>query len=348
MARRVHERAPRAGAVKRSAWSIAAAAHLLVAGQAGQDRQAGGVRRGPAARAQAVRAQVPDRAGAGAPAAPRRDAGRRRTARRGGSGRGPRRSRGGRRPSRAALDRRVARNRVGAAVGLVGVVEATRARAAAGATRSCTGSRSAAPRTGPAPKSGCTWRSRPMLRTRAAESPPPAGGRRAGSSGCRAGRPGSAARAAPAARREGDEREQAGRAGQAPTRVGLRGMCARRCARERPRVHWTSMRLGCASNEAARPRSHMLRGLPAERDQRVPDGRRAGRRGTRHAGRRIMRQIEGHKVTAHALTHAHPDHQGASQRGLRAARHPALVRRARRATRWRAATSGRRTTGSTG
>jgi hydroxyacylglutathione hydrolase len=33
---------------------------------------------------------------------------------------------------------------------------------------------------------------------------------------------------------------------------------------------------------------------------------------TRHAGRRIMRQLDGHEVTAHALTHAHPDHQGAS------------------------------------
>jgi hydroxyacylglutathione hydrolase len=33
---------------------------------------------------------------------------------------------------------------------------------------------------------------------------------------------------------------------------------------------------------------------------------------TRHAGRRILRQVKGHAVTAHALTHAHPDHQGAS------------------------------------
>src|SRR5919206_5338504 len=33
---------------------------------------------------------------------------------------------------------------------------------------------------------------------------------------------------------------------------------------------------------------------------------------TRHAGRRILRQLEGHQVSAHALTHAHPDHQGAS------------------------------------
>ena len=34
--------------------------------------------------------------------------------------------------------------------------------------------------------------------------------------------------------------------------------------------------------------------------------------GTRHARRRILRQIAGRGVTAHALTHAHPDHQGAS------------------------------------
>jgi glyoxylase-like metal-dependent hydrolase (beta-lactamase superfamily II) len=34
---------------------------------------------------------------------------------------------------------------------------------------------------------------------------------------------------------------------------------------------------------------------------------------SRHAGRRILRQLRGHKVTAHAITHAHPDHQGASK-----------------------------------
>ena len=34
---------------------------------------------------------------------------------------------------------------------------------------------------------------------------------------------------------------------------------------------------------------------------------------TRHAGRRILRQVRGHHVAAHALTHAHPDHQGASK-----------------------------------
>jgi glyoxylase-like metal-dependent hydrolase (beta-lactamase superfamily II) len=34
---------------------------------------------------------------------------------------------------------------------------------------------------------------------------------------------------------------------------------------------------------------------------------------TRRAGKRILRQLDGHTVTAHALTHAHPDHQGASK-----------------------------------
>jgi hydroxyacylglutathione hydrolase len=34
---------------------------------------------------------------------------------------------------------------------------------------------------------------------------------------------------------------------------------------------------------------------------------------SKRAGRRILRQVEGHTVNAHALTHAHPDHQGASK-----------------------------------
>ena len=34
--------------------------------------------------------------------------------------------------------------------------------------------------------------------------------------------------------------------------------------------------------------------------------------GSRHATRRILRQLNGRTVAAHALTHAHPDHQGAS------------------------------------
>lgn len=35
--------------------------------------------------------------------------------------------------------------------------------------------------------------------------------------------------------------------------------------------------------------------------------------GTRYSGRRIFRQIKGRTVRVHALTHAHPDHQGASR-----------------------------------
>jgi len=34
---------------------------------------------------------------------------------------------------------------------------------------------------------------------------------------------------------------------------------------------------------------------------------------TRHARRRILRQLQGREVTAHALTHVHPDHQGSSK-----------------------------------
>jgi glyoxylase-like metal-dependent hydrolase (beta-lactamase superfamily II) len=33
---------------------------------------------------------------------------------------------------------------------------------------------------------------------------------------------------------------------------------------------------------------------------------------SRHATKRILRQLNGRTITAHALTHAHPDHQGAS------------------------------------
>jgi hydroxyacylglutathione hydrolase len=33
---------------------------------------------------------------------------------------------------------------------------------------------------------------------------------------------------------------------------------------------------------------------------------------TKYATRRIVRELKGHQLAAHALTHAHPDHQGAS------------------------------------
>jgi hydroxyacylglutathione hydrolase len=38
---------------------------------------------------------------------------------------------------------------------------------------------------------------------------------------------------------------------------------------------------------------------------------------SRHAARRILRQLRGRRVAAHALTHAHPDHQGSSDRVCR-------------------------------
>ena len=33
---------------------------------------------------------------------------------------------------------------------------------------------------------------------------------------------------------------------------------------------------------------------------------------TRNSAKRILRELDGHEINAHALTHAHPDHQGAS------------------------------------
>lgn len=43
---------------------------------------------------------------------------------------------------------------------------------------------------------------------------------------------------------------------------------------------------------------------------------------TRRAGKRILRQLRGRAVSAHALTHAHPDHQGASHEVCQALRIP--------------------------
>jgi hydroxyacylglutathione hydrolase len=62
--------------------------------------------------------------------------------------------------------------------------------------------------------------------------------------------------------------------------------------------------------------------------------------GSRHAGRRILRQVKGRPISAHALTHAHPDHQGSSkelcealdipywvgERDADAAENPSLIR----------------------
>jgi glyoxylase-like metal-dependent hydrolase (beta-lactamase superfamily II) len=61
------------------------------------------------------------------------------------------------------------------------------------------------------------------------------------------------------------------------------------------------------------------RAAPAHRSkigQRRPTDRRSASvlldAATRQGERRIMRELSGHALSAHALTHAHPDHQGSS------------------------------------
>jgi hydroxyacylglutathione hydrolase len=57
---------------------------------------------------------------------------------------------------------------------------------------------------------------------------------------------------------------------------------------------------------------YMLRGFPPNSINVYLVGDVLIDAATRQGERRIMRQIAGRKVTAHALTHAHPDHQGSS------------------------------------
>jgi hydroxyacylglutathione hydrolase len=57
---------------------------------------------------------------------------------------------------------------------------------------------------------------------------------------------------------------------------------------------------------------YMLRGFPPNAINVYLVGDVLIDAATRQGERRIVRQIKGHTVTAHALTHAHPDHQGAS------------------------------------
>jgi hydroxyacylglutathione hydrolase len=58
---------------------------------------------------------------------------------------------------------------------------------------------------------------------------------------------------------------------------------------------------------------HLLRGFPPNAINVFLMGDVLVDAATRHAGGRIIRQLRGHDVRAHALTHAHPDHQGASK-----------------------------------
>jgi glyoxylase-like metal-dependent hydrolase (beta-lactamase superfamily II) len=55
-----------------------------------------------------------------------------------------------------------------------------------------------------------------------------------------------------------------------------------------------------------------LRGLPPDAINVYLAGDVLIDAASRHAGRRILRQLRGRTVRAHALTHAHPDHMGAS------------------------------------
>ena len=58
---------------------------------------------------------------------------------------------------------------------------------------------------------------------------------------------------------------------------------------------------------------HMLGGFPPNAINVYLMGDVLVDAGTKFSGRRIFRQLRGHDVAAHALTHAHPDHQGASK-----------------------------------
>jgi glyoxylase-like metal-dependent hydrolase (beta-lactamase superfamily II) len=57
---------------------------------------------------------------------------------------------------------------------------------------------------------------------------------------------------------------------------------------------------------------YLLRGMPPNAINVYLVGEVLIDAATRQGEKRIMRQLSGRKVTAHALTHAHPDHQGAS------------------------------------
>ncbi len=60
------------------------------------------------------------------------------------------------------------------------------------------------------------------------------------------------------------------------------------------------------------PDVHMLSGFPPNAINVYVVGDVLVDAATRQAERRILRQLEGRTLSAHALTHAHPDHQGSS------------------------------------
>jgi glyoxylase-like metal-dependent hydrolase (beta-lactamase superfamily II) len=70
------------------------------------------------------------------------------------------------------------------------------------------------------------------------------------------------------------------------------------------------------------PGVRQLRGLPPNAINVYVLGDVLIDAGTRWARRRILRQLRGRRLAAHALTHAHPDHQGASHAVCEALRIP--------------------------
>ena len=78
------------------------------------------------------------------------------------------------------------------------------------------------------------------------------------------------------------------------------------------------------------PDLHMLKGFPPNAINVYVMGDVLVDAATRHARRRIMRQLAGRRVTTHALTHCHPDHQGASHELCERLGLPAVVRGGRR------------------
>src|ERR1700730_407091 len=59
---------------------------------------------------------------------------------------------------------------------------------------------------------------------------------------------------------------------------------------------------------------YLLRGIPANGFKVYLRGDVIVDSGTRHAARRILRQVRDRPIAAHAITHAHADHQGSSHR----------------------------------
>jgi hydroxyacylglutathione hydrolase len=72
---------------------------------------------------------------------------------------------------------------------------------------------------------------------------------------------------------------------------------------------------------------YLLRGFPPYAINEYLAGDVLIDAGSRHAAGRILRQLQGHPVCAHALTHAHADHQGSSHQSCQTLDIPATAGR---------------------